>query len=88
MSTDQLPQPPEPSWAKRGYDLHQLENYGRLCADEAVKRERSRHVPIHAVAGNGPIPPVDGRNLRSAADLGCVPSKTDLRMYSYKPGGI
>lgn len=42
MSTDQLPQPPEPSWAKRGFDLHQLERYGRQCAQEAAEKERER----------------------------------------------
>lgn len=56
--------------------------YGRQCAQEAVERQR-----IDVTAASVQMEPVDGRNLRSAADLGCVPSKTDLRMYNYKPGG-
>lgn len=61
---------------------------GTVVVNHAIRHLTALQSQLHAAtAASIPMDPVDGRNLRSAEDLGCVPSKTELRMYSYKPGG-
>lgn len=49
MTAFQLPESPEPSWAKRGFDLYQLERYGRECAQAAVQQvARIQLPPYHS----------------------------------------
>lgn len=60
---------------------------GTVIVNHAVRHLQVLQSQLVAAAASVPPVAVDGRNLCGALNPGMVPSKTELRMYNYKPEG-